>query len=116
VGQSALPASKDRFGRERQHHIRHSADVRTEKPRRHHTDDGERHALNAQLRSDDVVDAAKALLPESMTDDGDESVCQGLVVIGGCDHPAAYRRHAEHVEEPAADVRAVDSVAPAARC
>ena len=36
-------------------------------------------------------------------------------VVGGRDHPAPYGCDAEHVEEPAADVRAVHGVALAAR-
>ena len=101
--------------REGQHHVRHPADVRTEEPGRHHADDGERHALHGELSPDDVAGAGEALPPEAMTDDGDRTVRRGAAVVGGRDHPAAHGGDAEHVEEPAADVRAVDEVALAAR-
>ena len=109
--QSALLASNERLGGEGQHHVRHPADVRTEEPRRHHADDGERHALHGELAPDDVAGAGEALPPEAMTDDGDGAVRRGAAVVGGRDHPAADGGDAEHVEEPAADVRAVHGVA-----
>ena len=43
------------------------------------------------------------------------AVRRGAAIVGGSDHPAPNGCDAEHVEEPAADVRAVDGVALAAR-
>ena len=59
--------------------------------------------------------AAEALPPEAMADDGDRAVRRGAAVVGGREHPAADGRDAEHVEEPAADVCAVDGLGLAAR-
>ena len=115
LAQPALLASNERLGCEGQHHVRHPADVRTEESRRHHADDRERHALHGELAADDVVGAAEALPPEAMTDDGDRTVRRAAAVVGRRDHAAAYGGDAEHVEEPAADVRAIHEVALAAR-
>ena len=92
---------------EGKHHVRHPADVDPEEPRRHHADDGERHALHAELTSDDIVGAAEMLTPEAMADDGDGAIRRGPAVIGGREHPAAQGSYTEHVEEVAADVGAV---------
>ena len=97
----------ERLGGERQHDVRHPADVGTEESRRHHADDGERNALHRELAPDDVVGAGETLLPETMADDGDRPICLSAAVISRREHPSADTGDAEHLEEPAADVRAV---------
>src|SRR6185503_12219263 len=77
----------------------------TEEFRRHHADDGEWNALHGELALDDVVGAGETLLPETMADDGDRPIC--AAVISRREHPSADAGDAEHLEEPAADVRAV---------
>src|SRR4029450_13175058 len=89
----------------------------------HHAHDGERNALYPELAPDDVLGAGETLPPETMADDSDRAVrpsthargvlsCaegrRGAAVVGRREHPAADTGNAEHVEQPAADERAID--------
>lgn len=94
-----------RLGGERQYHVRHPANIRTEEARRHHAYDRERNALHGEPAPDDVAGASEALPPEAMTDHGDGAVRRGAAIVGGRDHPAPYGCDAEHVEEAAAEAR-----------
>ena len=106
--QRAVPALQERLRGEGQHHVRHPADVDAREARRHHADDGEREALTLKLHGEltahDIIGAAEVLAPEAMADDSDGTARQRSAVVGWCEHPAAERRHAEHVEEAPADV------------
>ncbi len=60
--------------------------------------------LHGELTAHDIIDAAEVLAPEAMADDSDGTARQRSAVVGRCEHPAAERRHAEHVEKAPADV------------
>src|SRR6185436_7257643 len=103
----AVPAIERRFGAadgrlggERQIQIHGLADLGTKEPGRRDADDGEGDACRGQGSPDNVSGAAKALLPQPVTDHGCRSVrATAADVVGRRQRAADTRVDAERAKQ-----------------
>ena len=93
-------SANGRLDRQRQDHVKGLSDFDSEKVRRHHTNDRARHAFHRQRCPDNVGCSAEAPLPQSVTDDGHQTIPAATPdIITVVKRSADQRRQAQRGQE-----------------
>ena len=101
-GQLAVRPGEQRFRAERNRDVVRTADLDAEESLGRDADNRERMSVDTQLAADRGAIAPERPLPERVADDCSRRTAAGPVVVRP-EHTSPRRRHAQRLEEPAAD-------------